>query len=314
MRQKFDRQGFLTLYFLLVVVASSYATLPVQAQSGEFLFNNGVNYMLADKVKAIELFTQSLEIDPGFAPAYFYRGMAYFKLGKYESSIADFNKVHQLDSSAAIIYAYKGFAYRQLGKYEESLNSFNQYINSRDSLRALDYKLIGKAQYETGDIPGAISNFEQALKENKGETEYFYLFRALYANAEYDAALDQINNAIAMNESFYGYFINRGNTQLMLGDFEKALVDYDYALQLEPGVPDSYFHRGRALDTLNRHEEAIIDFSRAIQLNPNDGTYYSKRGNARYALGNREAACLDWTIANNLGYYEDFDKIKSLCE
>ena len=59
---------------------------------------------------------------------------------------------------------------------------------------------------------------------------------------------------------------------------------------------------------------AIIDFTRAIDLNPQDGTYYSKRGNARFANGNRDAACLDWTIAGNLGYYEDFDKIKSLCD
>ena len=100
----------------------------------------------------------------------------------------------------------------------------------------------------------------------------------------------------------------------MLGDFINALADYDYALYLEPSVPDSYFLRGQALDTLDRHDLAIIDFTKAIDLHPNDGTYYSKRGNARFANGNRDAACLDWTIAGNLGYYEDFDKIKSLCE
>jgi tetratricopeptide (TPR) repeat protein len=85
-------------------------------------------------------------------------------------------------------------------------------------------------------------------------------------------------------------------------------------LYLEPSVSDSYFLRGQALDTLQKHELAIVDFTKAIDLNPKDGTYYSKRGNARYAMGNRNAACLDWTIAGNLGYYQDFDKIKSICE
>jgi tetratricopeptide (TPR) repeat protein len=270
--------------------------------------------MMADKEKAIQLFSQSLELDPSFAPALFYRGMAQFKLGRYEEAIKDFDKLYNLDSSSAIIHAYKGFAYRQLGREEESLQAFNRYVKSRDSLNSLDYKLIGKAQLKTGDIDGAITNFEQALKKTTGESEYFYLFRALYANASYEEALVQINNAIDLNNNFYGYFINRGNTQLMLGKFNDALTDYDYALQLEPGVPDSYFLRARALDTLKRHEEAVLDFSRAIQLNPNDGTYYSKRGNARFAMGERTAACLDWTVANNLGYYEDFKRIKSLCE
>lgn len=314
MRQKFNRKSFTLLYSLLIVIVCCTLYTNSYGQSREFLFNNGVNYMLADKAKAIELFTQSLEIDPEFGPAYFYRGIASFKLGDYEKAISDFNMVQELDSSSAIVHAYKGFAYRQLGLSQQSLSSFNQYINGRDSLSSLDYKLLGKAKFETGDIDGAVTNFEQALEVKDGESEFFYLFRALYTNAEYNKALTQINNAISLNEKFYGYYINRGNTQLMLGKFENALVDYDYALQLEPGVPDSYFHRGKALDTLNRHEEAIIDFSKAIQLNPNDGTYFSKRGNAKYALGNREAACLDWTIANNLGYYEDFNKIKSLCE
>ena len=56
------------------------------------------------------------------------------------------------------------------------------------------------------------------------------------------------------------------------------------------------------------------EITKAIDLNPNDGTYYSKRGNARIAMSNRTAACLDWTIVGNLGYYENFNKIKSLGE
>ena len=286
----------------------------IYAQSKEFLLNNGVNYMLADKEIALQQFNKALEVDPEFMAAYFYRGLTYFKLGKYEHSIDDFNKVITLDSSVAVIYAYQGFAYKQLGLSKESLESFKKYIATRDTLNAIDYKLLGKAEMETGNIDEAISNFELALASKQGESDYYNLFRVLYAKHNYEEALIQINNAIGLNNNFYGYFLNRGNTQLKLGNFEEALYDYDYALQLEPSVPDSYFLRGTALDTLRRHEQAILDFSRAIDLNPNDGTYYSKRGNARYAIGNKEAACLDWTIANNLGYYEDYNKIKSLCE
>lgn len=314
MRHKFDRTNIPLPLYVPVFFVMLLVNFNGMGQSKEFLFNNGVNYMLADKTKAIDLFSKALKIDPEFGPAYFYRALAQFKLGHYKDAIEDFDKVHKLDSNSAIIYAYKGFAYRQLGMEEESLEAFKQYMQTRDSLSAIDYKLIGKARLKTGDIDGAITNFERALEIEPGEAEYFYLFRALYANEAYDKALRQINNAIKLNSEFYGYFLNRGNTQLRLGKFEQALMDYDYALQLEPGVADSYYLRGKALDTLKRHEEAIIDFSRAIQLNPNDGTYFSKRGNARYAMGQRKAACLDWTIANNLGYYEDFDKIKTLCE
>ena len=294
-----------------ILVLTSYSGI---AQSREFLFNNGVNYMLADREMAIKQFNKAIEIDSSFSAAYFYRGVAKFKQGNYEDAISDFNKVALIDSSVTIIHAYNGFAYRQIGKKDESLASFNQYVKSRDELSAMDHKLIGKAKMETGDLEGAIKSFEQALDTDKGESEYYYLFRALYSHGQYQEALVQINKAINEDDEFYGYYINRGNTSLKLGAFEEALTDYDHALVLEPSVPDSYFLRGRALDTLNFHDKAIEDFTKAIELNPEDGTYYSKRGNARYAMGQHEKACMDWTIANNLGYYEDFNKIKSLCE
>jgi tetratricopeptide (TPR) repeat protein len=290
------------------------SSLISQGQSREFLFNNGINYLLADKEMAIEQFTRAIEVDSNFSAAYFYRGVAEFKLGHYELAIANFNQVNKLDTAIKVVHLYKGFAYRQLGDSENSLKSFSKYMKTQDNLSALDYNLIGKARMEVGDMDGAIKNFELALSEKSGESQYYYLFLALYDKAEYRQALQQINLAIAENKEFYGYYLNRGNTRLMLGQFTTALEDYNYALSLEPSVPDSYFLRGRALDTLNRHDLAIIDFTKAIELNPNDGTYYSKRGNARYALGNRSAACMDWTIAGNLGYYEDFDKIKSLCD
>jgi tetratricopeptide (TPR) repeat protein len=209
---------------------------------------------------------------------------------------------------------YKGFAYRQLGEDKKSLESLSEYINSQDNVSAFDYNILAKAKMNAGDLDGAIDDFAAALSEKKDESQHYYLFLALFGNKEYDSALDQINKAIDQNNDFYGYYINRGNTLFMKGNFKKALDDYDYALKLEPDVPDSYYLRGRTLDTLGRHEVAIADFTSAIALNPSDGTYYSKRGNAKFALGRRNAACLDWTIAGNLGYYEDFNKIKTICE
>ncbi|RLD19636.1 MAG: hypothetical protein DRI71_11515 [Bacteroidetes bacterium] len=315
MRETSVRHLFKPLKELLIIAVLLIGiNVPSTGQSREFLFNNGINYLLADKEIAIKQFTKAIELDSNFSAAYYYRGVAEFKLGHYETAIKDFDKVNQLDTTVRVIHAYKGFAYRQLGDSEKSLAAFSIYMNSQEDLSALDYRLIGKAKMEVGDVDGAIKDFEAALEINAGESQHYYLYMALYSNEEYKEALAQINLAIEENKSFYGYYLNRGNCKLLLGDFSNALTDYDYALYLEPSIPDSYFLRGQALDTLQKHELAIVDFTKAIDLNPKDGTYYSKRGNARYAMGNRNAACLDWTIAGNLGYYEDFDKIKSICE
>lgn len=270
--------------------------------------------MLEDKNMAVEQFSQAIKIDSAFTAAYFYRGVSYFKLGNYTKAIDDFNHVSTIDTSIPIVYAYKGFAYRQLGNKELSLQSFRKYMENADNPDAIDFKLLGRAQMSVGDLDGAIESFELAEYDEANEGRYYYLYQAYSNQGEYRKALTQINLAIEVNNAFYGYYLNRGNTKLMLGEFTNALEDYNYALELEPSVPDSYYLRGRVLDTLAIYDKAINDFSYAIELNPKDGTYYSKRGNARFSFGDREGACLDWTIANNLGYYEDFNKIKTLCE
>ncbi|MEN8247962.1 MAG: tetratricopeptide repeat protein [Bacteroidota bacterium] len=303
-----------SILIILLVIGQFISVSTSNAQTRAFLFNNGYNYLLADKEKAVEQFTKAIEIDSNFSAAYFYRGIAEFKLGHYEQAINDFTRVNQLDTNLKVAHMYKGFAYRQLGDNQKSLESLSTYLDSQNELSALDYNMLGKAKMKAGDLDGAIDNFAAALTESKNESQHYYLFLALFGNRDYDEALDQINLAIVENNDFYGYYINRGNTLFMTGNFNKALVDYNYAITLEPEVPDSYYLRARTLDTLGRHEKAILDFSRAIELNPTDGTYYSKRGNARFSSGNKRAACMDWTIAGNLGYYEDFDKIKSLCD
>jgi len=313
-KETFLALDHLRLILAIFSLALCFASFTSHGQSREFLFNNGVNYLLADKEMAVKQFTRAIELDPNFSAAYFYRGLAEFKLGEYKRAIMDFDKVNQLDTTLKVIHMYKGFAYRQLGDEDNALASFTTYMEGKENLTSLDYSIIGKAKMKTGDVKGAIDDFEKALTKENNASQHYYLFLALYQSEHYKEAIDHINLAIEKNDEFYGYYLNRGNSMLMIGKFKEAIINYDYALELEPEVSDSYFLRGRALDTLNMHNSAINDFTKAISLNPYDGTYYSKRGNAKYSSGDRDAACLDWTIANNLGYYEDFDKIKSLCD
>ena len=99
-----------------------------------------------------------------------------------------------------------------------------------------------------------------------------------------------------------------------MGNFPLAFEDFSTSLKYNDQNADAYYSRGMVLDTLNRSTEAIDNYTIAISLNSDDGTYFSRRGNARFNTGNKEGACLDWTIAGNLGYYQDYEKVKQLCD
>lgn len=299
--------------FLFLILL--FISIHLKAQkTASFLFNKGFNYLILDKHISIDYFTQSLEKDPKFSLAYYYRGLANYKIGNYELAIKDFDKALSTDDNMVKCHMYKGFAYQHLNKSKNALKSFEKYMDTKNHTSYSDHLVVAKAKAATGDLKGALREYQKALAENPTEEQLYHLFLATYEQEKYKDALELINRIIQLNPTFYGYYLQKGKVELNIRKFNGALKNFNLSIGLNPEIADIYFLKGSTLDTLSRLDEALINYTTAIQLNPTDGTYYSKRGNTRMALGNRSGACLDWTIAGKLGYYADFDKIKTICE
>src|SRR5438132_12030700 len=59
---------------------------------------------------------------------------------------------------------------------------------------------------------------------------------------------------------------------------DRAISDYNKALDLKSDVDDGYWYRGDAYLTEEKYSEAISDFNRAISLKPDDPSYRVSRG------------------------------------
>ncbi len=283
-------------------------------ETASFLFNKGFNYIIVDKQKSINYFTQSLLQDPEFSLAYYYRGLTNYKIGNYKLAIIDFDKALATDNNMVKCHILKGFAYQQLDNADGALSSFKSYINTKNYITNSDFLVLAKAKAATGDLKGALKEYHKALDKNPTEEQLYHLFLATYEQEKYKDALVLIDKILKLNPTFYGYYIYKGKVELNIKHFDQAIKNFDLSIGLNPNVADTYFLKANTLDTLGRFNEALINYTTAIKLNPSDGTYYSKRGNTKMAIGNRDGACLDWTIAGKFGYYADFDKIKTVCE
>ncbi|MBU1706261.1 tetratricopeptide repeat protein [Patescibacteria group bacterium] len=82
--------------------------------------------------RAIELFTQALDQDPEFVPAYMNRGNAYNKLSapiadtrlsgeQLDKAISDYSKATQIDPTNGQAFYYRAWAKYIKGSYRESL-------------------------------------------------------------------------------------------------------------------------------------------------------------------------------------------------
>jgi tetratricopeptide (TPR) repeat protein len=90
---------------------------------------------------------------------------------------------------------------------------------------------------------------------------------------------------------------NRGIVYVELGQWDKAIVDYTRAIEIDPQYKDAYFNRGIAYGDLEQWNEAIVDYTRTIELDPQYKNAYDTRGVAYANLGQWDKAIADNTRA-----------------
>ena len=90
---------------------------------------------------------------------------------------------------------------------------------------------------------------------------------------------------------------NRGVAYGKLGNYARAISDYERAIEINPRYAEGLNNRGFAYGGLGNQRQAISDFDRAIEINPEYADAYNNRGAAYGELGNRRQAISDFDRA-----------------
>ncbi len=88
-------------------------------------------------------------------------------------------------------------------------------------------------------------------------------------------------------------YFARGNALTRLKRYDKALEQYNHALELRPDDPDVLSNRGNALDGLKRYEEALATYNRVLELRPDDPVALNSRSAALMHLQHYRDALAD---------------------
>ena len=93
---------------------------------------------------------------------------------------------------------------------------------------------------------------------------------------------------------------NDGIAYSKLGQHQRAIQEYDRAIQLDPDYVDAYLNRGFTYKKLDQYQRAIQDYDKAIQIDPNYAYAYYIRGLAYHNLGQTAKAKADFAKACSL--------------
>ncbi len=87
----------------------------------------------------------------------------------------------------------------------------------------------------------------------------------------------------------------------LLGLFDKALADYDSALEIKPDFPLALNNRAWSYFKLGRPRDGLGDVEKALQLSPGSPYALDTRAHIRQALGDTKAAFDDYELAMRSG-------------
>jgi tetratricopeptide (TPR) repeat protein len=246
--------------------------------------------------EAITALQQAVKSQPDFVPAWYNLSLVYKYSNQLDKALAAINQAIQLQPNNPNLYNQKFGVLSDLKKYKEAAAAINKAIEL--SPRAAFYNNRGIVRDDLGDKPGAIDDYNQAIKINPNYANAYYNRGIVrYDLGDKPGAIDDFNQAIKFNPNDALAYYNRGIVRSELGDKPGAIDDYTQAIKINPNYDKAYYNRGIVRKELGDNQGAIDDFNLAIKINPNDAEAYNNRGIVRDELGDKQGAIDDYTLA-----------------
>jgi len=179
--------------------------------------------------------------------------------------------------------------------------------------------------HKNGQLPEAEIIYRHVIEEDPEDYNALNLFGVLlYQHGRLDEAVEYVKRAIELHPIAY-FYINLGNIYTAQNEPDKAIDQYQNAVNFDAADADPWFGMGACYKSKNQLEKAIECYEKAITLNPsycsahiNLGNIYNEKKDYNKAIEYYKKAILfnqnDADVYNSLGkvYFTryEFDEAK----
>jgi tetratricopeptide (TPR) repeat protein len=239
---------------------------------------------------------------PTLALDHYLQGLAAYDSGQLAEGVQAFEAALRLEPTHYWSLMRLGFCLSDLGKGPEDFTGaarvFTGCILKRPD-HTVAYFGRGYAYSRLGQYDKAVADYSQAIALDPKYAPPWHNRGADYIRlGQYDKAVADYSQAIALEPKVGFAWYNRGNAYARLGQYDKAVADYSQAIDLDPKHQDIWYawaNRGNAYSALRQYDKAVADFSQAIELNPKFALLWLLRGNAYANLGQHDKAIADFS-------------------
>jgi|GEM_PF-1029840 len=123
---------------------------------------------------------------------------------------------------------------------------------------------------------------------------------ALRTKGNNDRAIVDFDAAIQIDPKYVSALVDRGVAWRNTGDLDRAIADFDAAIKLDTKNASAFFHRAFTWGRKGEVDRAIADYSESIRLDPKSAMAFHNRGIHWRAKGDLDRAISDFDEAVRL--------------
>ncbi len=230
---------------------------------------------------AVAEYDRAISLDSTRVEAFVNRGLVRELRNDTEGAIEDYSRAIQIKPSSADAYVKRAATYKSQGKFNQALKDYTEAIALDSGSYLFDPTLHfsnayfgrGNLYYQMGEFEKSVADYDSSLRLSpENSLAFLNKARALGDENRYDSAIASFTQAITLlspreyNGAQEHAYFGRGLIYNITRQFDKALLDFNRAIQLKPNDPYAYFQRGNAEKALNKLDDAIADYTMALRF------------------------------------------------
>jgi len=199
-----------------------------------------------------------------------------------------------------------------LGKYSIAEDILKKIINNNtENIEAMN--LLGISYYELKKFKESEEIFSQLIKKSKNYKYYYNRGNARIELNKLSESIIDYTYALKLNPNEADIYINRGNSYYRNKNYNKALEDFQKASEIEIKNYKTYYFMAKTEFLLNKFDIAIYNLEKSITLNPKFTDGYFWLGLAYIQINRSKEGCLTLKKAKELGHINADEAISANC-
>ncbi len=262
------------------------ADAPAPADAAEWARRGSALAARLDFVPALADLTKAIELNPTEPEYYYERANAYWRSGQRDPALADYDKVIALKADFQAAYIPRA----EIKLAEKDTAGAIADLDAVDRLAAKPAALrleLAELYAQVDRLPDAIQQFSLWIDAHPDDSKMLRAragrcYNSALQNQDLSRALGDCNAALRLGDktgpNYAALYVDRGLVRLRLGDYPKAIEDFDAALKLNPNRALAWYAKAVAEARTNQRSASDADLQAAEKIAPKIADQFGRYG------------------------------------